>query len=150
MIPLTQANKQRTDSKCVDWNEVCLDNGEIMIDQADGEGVFNRGVDDTEKMSLAGLEFHTVIGTTTLGVHMRAVEEDIVAVRSGSRRGNQRMLNVISGAIIPISNREDTQIFVVWQRLRTIDLDCSDDSISVLRREMRMVPALSVSRLLIF
>jgi hypothetical protein len=43
---LSDGKEQAGRGEGVDWDKVGLDDGHLVIDQADGEGVVNRGVDD--------------------------------------------------------------------------------------------------------
>jgi len=112
-----------------------------MTNQADGEGVINRGVDDAKAMALSRLQLNAVVRSTAVGIDVGAVEENVVRRRCGlGRSWDQRVLNLIGSTIVPVGNGEDTKILIVRQGCRTVNLDGADNTIGVLRRKVRVIP----------
>ena len=55
-----------------------MDYGELMVDKGDGEGIVDRGVDDAEAVTLAGLELDAGVSAASVGVDVQAIEENVV------------------------------------------------------------------------
>ena len=87
-------------------------------------------------MAFPRLELHPIIATAAVRVHMLSIEQHVVTRRSSSGRRNERMLNLISGPVVPVGDGEDPQVHIVRQRCRPIDLDGSNNTVGVLGREM--------------
>ena len=61
-------------------DEVVLDHGHLVADDADGEGVVHAGVDQSKTMALPGGESHSrVVASGSEWVDVGPVEEDVVA-----------------------------------------------------------------------
>lgn len=117
----------------VDGDEIGGDNGELVPDQRDLEGVVDRGVDDAEEVALVGLEGHAGVGAAwARGVDVGAVEEDVVTWWGGRAGWDQGVLDFVSRAVVPVCDGEDAEVFVVVERGWAVDLDGSYDAVCVL------------------
>lgn len=85
-------------------------------------------------MSLVGSEPNFVIASTwAIRIDVRAIEEHIVACwwGAGCVRNEwvvaiiDAKLNLVRSSVVPISDRENAKIDIIWQRCRSIDLDGS-------------------------
>lgn len=99
-----------------------------------------------------GEGFAGVSTAGTIGVDVTAIEENIVAGRRRAGKvGNEGIAGVVDsvgdfedGTIVPIRENEWSKIGVVVGGCRSLDDDGSKNTVSVLQREVRVVPGLLV------
>ena len=76
---LTDSQVHGRRGKCIDWNEVGLDNREVMADEGNYICVFDGRVDEAEEMAFPwGQDHFRVLATCTTGIDVGAVEENVV------------------------------------------------------------------------
>lgn len=109
-----------------------------MADERELKVGVGRRVDKTEAMALARLEDDLGVRPgTSDGVLGSTVDKDVIG---GRRAGNAGILNnPVRGPIIIVANGEDTEVYFIRKRGRTMNQDSTDHPVSVLCREVRVV-----------
>ncbi len=87
-----------------------------------------------------------VLATCTAGIDVRAIEEDVVTWRWGSAVKLALSLESLSGPVVPVRNGLWTQVDIVRKRCRSVNHNRANNSVPVLRAEVRVVPKAYVRR----
>ena len=102
-------------------------------------------------MSLPGREPDPGVGTTgAVRIDISAVEKDIVTGRRGAWKAwNERIFcvkhtleDLIGAAVVPVRDREWSEINIVVQRCWAVDLDRAGNAVGILRGHVGMIPVL--------
>lgn len=104
----------------------------------------DRGVDQAKTVPLAGLDSDLGPRTTSRCILSCAVDQDVVTEwrTLTDLCVDESTFSRLEGCdVIPISHRQDSEIFIVVRSGWSVDLDCSDDAITVLVRKVAVVPA---------
>ena len=118
-----------------------------MVRELDGKVVVDRGVDQPEAMTLVGLQLDAVVLATAQRVDVRAIEEDIIAEGGRLGPGDQLALEGLGIAVIPVSDGEDAEIFLIRQGGRAFDDDATGEAVGVLRGVVGVIPGARASDL---
>jgi hypothetical protein len=114
-----------------------------VVVERDADEVVDGGVDEPEAVPLAFCHLDLAVGSAAVRVFVGAVDEDVIRIRRWSL-----VLQVLAcdGVdlecrwIVPLLDRVHTEILVVVCRGGSIEDHGPEYAISVLRREVRMVP----------
>lgn len=135
----------------LDGDHVGGNNLEGVPYKTDCEGVLEGSVNESKEVFLALGQRLAGVGTTgAIGVDVTAIEENIVAGRRGAGKvGNEGITGIVDAVgnlenrtIVPVRENEWSKIGVVIGGCGSLDDDGSKNTVSVLEREVRMVPGL--------
>ena len=124
-----------------------------MADQRERVRVLYRGVDDANQMLLIGGQGQLQpAASSTSRVDILAVEKEVVAVWRGARKAGDigvvgvvhAKCNLVDGSEIPISNHQGSQVYIIVGTGWAANVNWTQYSVSVLCREVRMVPVLGI------
>lgn len=108
VVPLADADQELVGGEGLDGDKVGLDHREWMASEPDLEDVVDRRVDDAEAVASARLEHRALVAATcraTGRADSLAVEEDVVAGRSSTRRRDQLVLDAVGTLVIPCTSQ---------------------------------------------
>ena len=150
IVPLPDADVHAGHGNRRDGDQISSNDLEGVSDEAEGEGVLDRCIDDADEMLLAGCEHEFLVATASAGrVDVFAVEKDIVTVGRRSWKAGDKGVGgahdaggeLVDRAEVPIRDGQWAEVDVVVGRCRAVDHDWTKNAVSVLPREVRVVPA---------
>lgn len=119
---------------------------EWMTIKCNTESGINGSVDESEAMRFTRCECHFVVRSTTLGILVGTVDQDVVT--SGWRASKSTIESSSAGLercyIVPILKCVGAKIKIVVSSSRPIDLNSANNTVAVLSAEVRVVPCRSV------
>jgi len=143
-VSLTDVEEDGLDSDGLDRDQVGGDDLEGVAVKRDTNGIVNGHVDDAEEVLLAGGELDVEVLASGAGrVHVGSVDEDIVG------RGTRAVLEethedlsigISGGHVEPVVDCQWAQVNVPVVRGGAVDDQRTSDTVTVLRRVVRVVP----------
>lgn len=144
IVALAHGHEKGRAHDWIDWNKVVRNHGEVVAYERDNKGVVDTGIDEAEKMFLAGGESETVVRAPTAcakWMNVLASEEDIVAVRRraiADQLGSQ--VKSISSFVIVVIDHVRAEVDVIVGRCRATHDQGSYNTITILVGIMAVIP----------
>ena len=128
------------------WNQVVGNNSERVSVEGNAHLRINSGVDDAKSVSLSRGECDVVVRPATLGVLVRAVDQNVVASRGCTTKAAvEGTCSGLEGCdVVPIGDSICAEVNVIVSSGRPVDLNSADDAVAVLSREVRVKPCSAV------
>ncbi|KAI7341518.1 putative multicopper oxidase, type 1 [Hortaea werneckii] len=135
VVTLTNTDENRLYVERLDRDEIGGHDSHVVAIKGDSDVVVNRGVNETQAVLLALLHRHLVVLSTTVGVLVRAVDEDRVSWRRRSLRLEVdccQGIDLVCSRVIPVANDIWTQIIIVIRRGRSVKYHGANDAVAIL------------------
>lgn len=143
IIALADSNEDPRSIIRNDWHKVCGDDSHGVAVERELEVAIDTGVDESQSMFLTRSQGGTRIRATRSGSH-GAIDQAVV----GSRRKRVAMHGQERSRpdcrIVPIRDCQRSEIFIVVRSSRSVDDDGAKNTIAVLGRKMRVIPARAI------
>lgn len=141
VVTLAYANEQPVSRERYNGYEVHCDDSHVMLVEADLEVVISAGVDETKSVLLSFLNSVAMVSSSTLGILVCAIDEDIVGRWILSNDGTRELVDIGKSCLIePVLHRENAEVDIVIGSSGAINNDWTKDTVRVLRAVMTMVP----------
>lgn len=147
MDVLTNSKLQRSSTVWNNRNEIGRSNSEVVVVDLNTEMTVHGSVDEAEKILLAFLECPHLARTS------RPIRPDVFTIQQviacGWRSLSFSSVIFLKGClIIRIANKDRAEIFVIVGRARPVNDDRSLYTITILSREMAVIPRSTILRCL--
>ncbi|KAG9954559.1 putative multicopper oxidase, type 1, partial [Aureobasidium melanogenum] len=125
IVALTNGNQDPIlVSQRLGGNEVSSNDSEVVAIKLDTDGIIDRGVDQTQAMSLARGKGHLSIRSGARGTHALAIDKDVITVwwrRIGLKVVESDVVDSGCETVVPIADRQRTKINVIVGGSGTVD-----------------------------
>jgi len=145
VVALTDTEEDPVGGVRNDGNKVGSDNLHLVAVKRDHEVVIDGHVDETDTVLLVLLEGGPLVLATAAAHHL-AVDKSSVGNRRRTIEVGNTLRKGVHGAVVPVGDRKRAGVDIVVGSGGTLNNDRTNETITVLAREVRVVPGSTVLR----